>query len=299
MRISLDKLRVLDTVERNNSFASAAEELHRVPSAVTYAIKQLESDLGVSLVNRSGYRFKLTPLGQELLKEGRSLLEQAESLENKIKVSAGLIPSNLSIAYDAALGFDGIQQILGIFFELYPETSVCISAEILNGCRDSLLSGKSHLVIGYLSEPPTESQYHYQTLGDIHFVFAVAPQHPLAQTIIPLTFKEIAHHRIIITPDTAKNIPKAASGYAPERQFLSVSSMESKINAQVAGLGVGFLPLKLAKPYLQKGLLIRKEVDRPKTPGRCYLAWRKDKMTPSLKSIIDLIKKNKEMLIEA
>src|SRR3546814_804135 len=162
MRISLDSLRVLDAIERNNSFAAAAEELNRVPSAVTYSIKQLESDLGVSIYDRSGYRAQLTPIGKDLLAGGRFLLEQTHALEKKIRVSAGLVIPNLRIAFDDALGFDGMQSILGALFEYFPDISINLSAEILNGCKDALLVGSADLVVGYLSEPPTEALYCYE-----------------------------------------------------------------------------------------------------------------------------------------
>ena len=56
MRLTLDALTVLDAIDRNGSFAAAAEELHRVPSAMTYAVQKLEQDLGVSIFGRRGHR---------------------------------------------------------------------------------------------------------------------------------------------------------------------------------------------------------------------------------------------------
>jgi DNA-binding transcriptional LysR family regulator len=297
MRISLDSLRVLDAIDRNNSFAAAAEELNRVPSAITYAIKQLELDLEVKIYDRSGYRAQLTPIGKDLLAGGRSLLEQAQVLEKKIRVSAGLANPNLQIAYDDVLSFDGVQYVLGAVLESFPEISINLSAEILNGCKDALLFGSADLVVGYLAEPPRGSPYRFEFLGNIPFVFAVAPQHPLAHARELLTHKEISSHRIVIVPDTSRTIPKTASGYAPDRQFLAVPSMECKAKAQVAGLGVGFLPLSLAKPYLQKGLLIEKEVDQPKVDSRCYLAWRENKISPALEFAINIFRKNKDKVI--
>ena len=47
--LSLDALQVLDAIERQGSFAAAAEALHRVPSAVTYAVQKLEQDLACLL----------------------------------------------------------------------------------------------------------------------------------------------------------------------------------------------------------------------------------------------------------
>src|SRR4030065_197971 len=71
MRLALDSLTVRVAIERHGSFAAAAEVLHRVPSAVTYAVQKLEEDLGVSIFDRSGHRAQLTEAGRELLREGR------------------------------------------------------------------------------------------------------------------------------------------------------------------------------------------------------------------------------------
>ena len=54
MKLSLDALSVLDTIDRKGSFAAAAEELHRVPSAITYQVQKLEQDLDVLLFDRRG-----------------------------------------------------------------------------------------------------------------------------------------------------------------------------------------------------------------------------------------------------
>ncbi|MGH8601011.1 MAG: LysR family transcriptional regulator, partial [Burkholderiales bacterium] len=85
MRLSLDALLVLDAIDRKGSFATAADELHRVPSAITYAVQKLEQDLDVVLFNRSGHRAQLTPAGRELLDSGRHLLRAAEELECRVK----------------------------------------------------------------------------------------------------------------------------------------------------------------------------------------------------------------------
>ena len=47
MKLTLDSLMVLDAIDRRGSFAAAAEELYRVPSAITYSVQKLEQDLNV------------------------------------------------------------------------------------------------------------------------------------------------------------------------------------------------------------------------------------------------------------
>jgi DNA-binding transcriptional LysR family regulator len=54
MRLSLEALQVLDAIDRKGSFAAAAHELHRVPSAITYSVRQLEDGLGIEIFDRAG-----------------------------------------------------------------------------------------------------------------------------------------------------------------------------------------------------------------------------------------------------
>ncbi len=123
MRLALDSLVVLDAIERHGSFAAAAEVLHRVPSAVTYAVQKLEEDLGVAIFDRSGHRAQLTEAGRELLREGRRLLVAAGELEARVKRVATGYEVELRIAVDDLVPMDawpygatqdGIAQAIGI-----------------------------------------------------------------------------------------------------------------------------------------------------------------------------------------
>ena len=100
MRLSLDALATLDAIARKGSFAAAAEELHRVPSPVTYVVQKLEQDLGLPIFDRSGHRAKLTPEGTELLREGRHLLRAAGELEERMQRLARGWESELAITAD-------------------------------------------------------------------------------------------------------------------------------------------------------------------------------------------------------
>jgi len=88
MNLTLEALQILDAIDRKGSFAGAAAELDRVPSALTYSVRKLEEDLDVLLFDRSGHRAKLTTAGLELLTEGRHLLRAADELEQRVKRTA-------------------------------------------------------------------------------------------------------------------------------------------------------------------------------------------------------------------
>ena len=72
--LTLEALLVLDAIDQRGSFASAAEQLNKVPSAISYIVQKLEEQLGVTLFVRQGRRSVLTPAGLHLLEEGRKVL---------------------------------------------------------------------------------------------------------------------------------------------------------------------------------------------------------------------------------
>src|SRR5690348_836776 len=105
MKLSLDALLVLDTIDREGSFAAAAQALYRVPSAITYTVQKLEQDLKIALFDRSGHRAKLTPAGQMLLQDGRRLLDAAATLEERIQKQASGWESELRIVVNELVPF--------------------------------------------------------------------------------------------------------------------------------------------------------------------------------------------------
>lgn len=70
MKPLLDVLIILDALEKEGSFAAASAKLFKTPSALSYTVHKLESDLNIQLLDRSGHRAKFTRTGQMLLERG-------------------------------------------------------------------------------------------------------------------------------------------------------------------------------------------------------------------------------------
>jgi DNA-binding transcriptional LysR family regulator len=274
MKLSLDGLLVLDAIARKGSFAAAAEELHRVPSAITYTVQKLEQDLGVQLFDRSGHRARLTPAGEELLKDGRHLLRAAVDIECRVQRVAKGWETELRIAYDDVIPTARLCPLVAEFYAEGSGTRVRLGAEVLGGCWDALMSGRADLCIGAPAEPPLEAGYTVRPLGDIDWVFAVAPAHPLAQAPQPLPTAAIMEQRVVLVADSSRNLPPRSSGIAPGPDALTVSTLQAKVEAQIAGLGVGFVPARAAAKALAEGRLLALAVEEPKPKTRLYCAWR-------------------------
>ncbi|MCS5711913.1 LysR substrate-binding domain-containing protein [Candidatus Berkiella aquae] len=273
-KITLEALQVLEAINRCGTFALAAKELHKVPSALTYTVNNLEQQLNATLFDRSGHRAKLTAIGELLLKEGQKLLISAEQLEKRIELQQKGYEEQLLIAYDQLIPFHNLIFLIEDFYQACPEIGLKVTGEVLGGCWDALLSHRATLAIGVTGETPLRDDIAMLPLGPIEFAFLVGKHHPLANHQQTLTNNEISTYRSIAVADSTRGLTTRSSGILPGQSILTVNTMQEKIDAMIAGLGIGYLPLTQAKPYIKSGELIEKNVQRLKTKGIVSLAWR-------------------------
>jgi DNA-binding transcriptional LysR family regulator len=274
LKITLESLEILDAIARHGSFGRAAEELGRVPSAITYAVRKLEDDLDALIFDRSGYRAELTASGKVLLEQGRALLQQADQLQSQIAQTAKGWELELRIVLDAILPWGWLQPHVEAYFADTCSAKLRINEEALVGSWEALLDGRADLVIGATSDPPSGLGISTQPLFNVPFSYCVAPQHPLANAPEPLTDDELKTHRAIVLGDSARHLPLRTSGLLSGQDTLVVPSMQAKIDAQVAGLGSGYLAKWYARPYLRDKTLVAKRVADTKPPGGVVIAWK-------------------------
>lgn len=298
LKLSIEALEVIDAIARKGSFAAAAESLFRVPSALTYTIKKLEEDLDVQLFDRTGHRANLTEAGVELLKEGRHLLEAAQSLECRVKRVATGVETDIGIAISDLFSLDITLSILDEFYQQGFGTRVKVTREVFGGSWDALLSGRADISLGAPGDAPTSGDFSTKILGHVEFVFAVAPQHPLAKLAEPLTNEDIIQHRSVAAADSSRNLPPRTSGILSGQDVLTVPDIKTKFDAQILGLGVGYLPRKQAEQYAKEGKLVIKQVAEPKTLAPTFLAWRNIRKNNMGKSQQWLLKRFEQLTLD-
>lgn len=274
MKLSLDALEALDAIARHGSFAAAARALHRVPSALTYTVRKLEQDLDVLLFDRRGHRAVLTEAGQELLREGRHLLAAAGDLECRVRQVAKGWEAELVIALNTLLPLEPFLALLTEFYAGHRETRIRVLSETLSGTWDALVDGRADLAVGATGDPPIGGGYRSEPLGKMGFVFVVAPWHPLAAVPDPIPRAERARHRAVVVADSSRRLPARTVGLLSGQDILTLPDMLAKRTAQVAGLGVGFLPEYLARPEIDAGRLIEKRPEEGNPVETLHLAWR-------------------------
>lgn len=284
--LTLDALRVLDAIARKRSFAAAAEELFRVPSALSYTINKLEEELGVKLFDRSKQRASLTPAGLLVLEQGRHILRATEELTLLAKAAADGWELELRIAIDSVLNFTEVYGLVQAFQAEAQRTEIHLSEEVLGGTWDALDSGRCDLVIGAAGEPPT-SGFACHTLGQVEFVFAVSGDHPLNVLPQPLKASDLRDITMIVVADSSRHLPARSSGLLDGGTRIVVSTIEQKIIAQRQGLGVGYLPLHRIRQDLAEGRLRILPLEEQRLHQPISVAWRNSSKGKALKWFVN------------
>ncbi len=272
--ITLEALRVLDMIDKKGSFGAAAEALFKVPSALTYTVQKLESDLGINLFDRTRQKAQLTTAGRLLLEQGRQLLQAATAIEEAVQQLESGWETQLRIAKDTVLPLAPLLQQINAFNQLDKRVAISISEDVLGGTWDALVTERCDLALGASGELP-KGVFEYRPLGNVEFVFAVAREHPLCLHKGPVDAAAIQAFPTIVIADSSLNTPGRSSGLLESRQVIRVANTQAKIEAQKQGVGVGFLPRHMIGKELREGSLIALACSVPRPPIPLYMAWRK------------------------
>ncbi len=269
-----EALSLLQSVARAGSFAAAARALGLVPSAVTYRVRQIEEALDALLFDRSSRQARLTAAGTELLREGERLLAEVDAVANRVRRVATGWESQLTLAVDTVICPATVMELAQAFLEVAPQTRLRLRDEALSGTIECLTSGQADLALGVALEAGTESGIRSRVIGELEFVFAVAPHHPLARLRGPLADDLLQAHRAVAVADSVQRGNGITLGLLAGQDVLTVPTMQAKLEAQLRGLGVGFLPEPLARPHVKAGRLVIKPTQRPARITHVRYAWR-------------------------
>ena len=271
-----EALSMLQTIARTGSFAAAARALDLVPSALTYRVRQLEDALDVLLFDRRSRQARPTAAGQELMDEGQRILAELEAVAQRVRRVATGWESELTIAVDSLIDPTTMMELCSAFLEQKPPTRLRLRDEVLSGTLHALASGQADLALGVGVEVNTLPHgLQFAPMGQLPFVFAIAPHHPLASVASPVPDELIRQHRAVAVADSTPQGRGLTVGLLAGQDVFTVPSMPAKLQAQLRGLGVGFLPEPLARPYLASGRLVAREVQRPPRITSIGYAWRR------------------------
>lgn len=284
-----ETIRSFIKVAECQSFSRAAELLHKTTATISYRIKTLEESIGTQLFIRTTRTVNLTPAGEYLLERCRQWHDWLDAMPGELRQINDGVEHQVNIVinnllYDAS----AVAGLLAYLHEKYPFTQFHISRQVYMGVWDALLNEDCHLAIGAAGSESLENSINVLPLGKIEWVFAIAPQHPLANAPDPLGEAQLRAYPAINVEDTARHLAKRIAWLLSGQQEIKVPDLHTKLECHLRGLGIGFLPRRLCQPYIDRGELVEKNLKYPRHNSSLSLAWSDTRCGEAVKTIIGL-----------
>jgi len=294
--ISIEALMVLDAIEYRGSYAAAAEQLNKVPSALSYIVQKLEDQLNVTLFVRQGRRAVLTPAGQHLLVEGRKVLNSINALSAQTQTIANGWEPKIRIACDSIVDINAVFKSINGFLKAHENIEIDVQEGVMNGTWEALIHDNVDLVIGAPSPIPNQKGIRAIKAGQFDGVLVAAKTHELSifcqkhtKSQKTITADELIKYRSIVVHDSSQHEIPWSVNMIEGTQHFYVSSVAQKLAAIKAGIGIGYLPKHMVQHVIDSGQLVVIDTDNKLVPQDLYIAWKIANKGKGLQKLITIL----------
>lgn len=250
---TLHELQCFDAVVAGGSFQAAAERLHRSHPSVFAAVAKLEHQLGLALLDRTGYRVRLTDAGSAFHRKARLLLREAEELGTHARQLAMGEEAQLRVVLGDLCPLPPVLGLLSRFFAGHPRTRLHLLFESVTGPWERLLEGEADLIVHRV--PSGDVRMEWIELGRIALVPVVAPgflPFPATGTVTPRQMRGLTQ---CVVRDSARHPPTRDHFLVEGAPQCSVPDHLMKKELIMQGMAWGHLPRFMVDAELRDGRL--------------------------------------------
>jgi DNA-binding transcriptional LysR family regulator len=296
MSIELRQLRYFVAVAEERHFGRAATRLHMTQPPLSQTIQSLEAALGTLLFARTKRSVALTPAGTALLPEARRILQQAGALPDLARRAASGESGLLSLSFVSTADYSVLPPLLRDFRERYPQVQIDLREATTDVQLEDLMQGR--IDAGLLIPPLTDKakvELDYLTVLSEPLIMAV-PKGLKAirgKTAVPL--EAVADIPLIIFPRRIAPAFHDAilacfrdAGLTP-RIGQEAIQMQTIVGLVSAGMGIALVPQSVSN--LKRPGVEYKPLTNKTLPIETGLAWRRDNLSPVLRSFLELLRK--------
>ena len=230
-----------------SSFSKAAAELGVTTSAISYTIKRMETGLDVVLFVRNTRSIELTESGFYFYRKATDLLNDFHAIKRGIDTISQGIEARVRICINQLLYTPRhTARLLQVLKKQFPTCQITVTTEVYNGVWDSIINNQANIAIGAPDTLLDGGGIDYTEIGAIRWVFAIAPEHPLAFVPEPIAESQLRLYPNIMVEDTAHTINKKVGWLLHGQEAILVPDFNTKCQCQILGEGIGFLPEYMA-----------------------------------------------------
>ncbi len=253
--LTLHQLRCFDAVVTEGSFQAAAGRLSRTQPTVFAAVKHLEAQVGLSLLDRSGYRVSVNAVGKVFHERTRVFLLEYEKLESHATQLAMGEEAELRIVIGDLCPIPSTLGLLRRFFDTCPGTRLHLHFEAISGPWERLQEGEADLIFHRVNK--SNASLEYMNLGNVDLIPVVAPgflKFPISKAITPAQLQDYVQCIIRDSARKASQIDYYLVSGAPS---WTVSDQLMKREVILQGMGWGHMPDFLVNEDIRSGRLLR------------------------------------------
>ena len=186
---TLDQLQILVTVADTGSFSAAGRKLNRAQSVISYAIANLEAQLGLKLFEREGTREpQLTDVGRATLEDARRMVGVLQRIRSRVDGHKQGLEAEVSMSVDMTLPSPVLVRVLKAFEAQFPTVMLRLHIGSLGLILDHVVDGQADLGVGGILG---EADVNLLRIGFTSLVPAAASSHPLA--LLPTNTRHPPH----------------------------------------------------------------------------------------------------------
>ncbi len=252
--MTIHQLLCFDALVSEGSFQAAAEKLRRAQPSVSTAVKNLEEQLALSLLDRSGYRVTLTPAGRVFHARLRVFLDELGILQNLAAQLAMGEESELVVVIGDLCPVPQVLGLLRRFFEGCPGTRLHLHVEAISGPWERLFDGEADLIIHHVDK--ADARLERIDLGTVRLIPVAAPRFlkfPITDAIAPEQMRDYVQ---CVIRDTARHRPQRDYYVIEGAHSWTVSDQAIKKEIILQGMGWGHMPSFLVAEELRAGRLV-------------------------------------------
>jgi DNA-binding transcriptional LysR family regulator len=251
---TLHELQCFDAVAREGSFQAAAQRLHRTHPTVFAAVRKLEQQLGLKLLDRSGYRVKLTEHGRSFHGSSQVLLRAMEGLSTQATQLAMGEESELRVVIGDLCPLAPTLALLRRFFDVRPRTRLHLYFEAISGPWERLFDGEADLILHHIDS--SDRRLESIELFEVQLLPVVAPGFLPFRITDSITPEQMTDFCQCIIRDTARHSPARSYFVLAGAPHWTVADQLMKKEIILQGMGWGHMPAFLVSEELRAGRLL-------------------------------------------
>jgi len=262
---TLDQISVFLAVVETGSFAGAARRLGRATSVISYAIANLENQLGVSLFARAGTaRPKLTDAGRAILADSRNLSIAVDGLLAKARGLTSGLEAEVSLVVDVMWPAKKLVKALDDFRRKFPTVALRLQVETLGAVTHAVMEGTAAFGISGPLELASDLLVRGPA-GTVKLVPVAAPSHPLALMQGPIATHAARDHIQLVLTDRSSLTRGRDFGVLSVRSW-RLADLGAKHALLLAGMGWGNMPKPMVNEDLKRGRLVELQIEMAGEP---------------------------------